>query len=118
MPEGVAEHYREHEERQGHQQDGEMTSKRGDVGRAQGHQDRVGHAVDEVQDGRQQKAHVPAQADLQSKRGFPSLMYKSELLLPLTLTASDATSFLYNSPVIQQDVFHRISATTLQVSSN
>lgn len=67
VPEGVAEHHGEHEERQGHQQDGEMAAKRGDVGRAQGHQDGVGHTVDEVQDGRQQKAHVPAQADLQIK---------------------------------------------------
>lgn len=65
VPEGVAEHHREHEQRHRHQQDGEMAANRGDVGGAQRHQDRVGHAVDEVQDGRQQKAHVPAQADLQ-----------------------------------------------------
>ena len=67
MPEGVAERHGQHEERQGHQQDREMAAKGGDVGGAQGHQDRVRHAVDEVQDGRQQKAHVPAQADLQIK---------------------------------------------------
>lgn len=64
VPESVAERYGKHEERQGHQQHGEMAAKRGDVGGAEGHQDGVGHAVDEVQDGRQQKAHVPAQADL------------------------------------------------------
>lgn len=64
MPEGVAEHHGEHEERHGHQQDGQMAANRGDMGGAQRHQDRVCHAVDEVQDGRQQKAHVPTQADL------------------------------------------------------
>lgn len=46
-----------------------MAAERGDVGGAQGHQDRVGHAMDEVQDGRQQKAHVSAQTDLWMKAG-------------------------------------------------
>lgn len=52
VPKGVAEHHGQHEERHGHQQDGHMAPHRGDVGGAQRHQDRVGHAVDEVQDGR------------------------------------------------------------------
>lgn len=64
MPEGVAERHGEHEERQRHQQDGEMAAKGGDVGGAERHQDGVGHAVDKVQNGRQQKAHVPAQPHL------------------------------------------------------
>ena len=33
------------------------------MGGAQRHEDRVGHAVDEVQDGGEQEAHVPAEAD-------------------------------------------------------
>lgn len=60
MPEGVAEHRREYKERQGHQQDGEMPPKRGDMGSAERHEDGVSHAMNEVQDGGQQKAHVPA----------------------------------------------------------
>lgn len=69
VPEGVAEYHWEHKQRHRHQQDGKMAPERRDVGGAEGHQDRVGHAVDEVQDGRQQKAHVSAQTDLRIEAG-------------------------------------------------
>ena len=68
VPKGVAECHGEHEERQRHQQHGKMAAEGGDVGGAEGHQDGVGHAVDEVQDGCQQEAHVPTQTNLWTQR--------------------------------------------------
>lgn len=67
VPEGVAECHREHKQRHGHQQDGEVAPKGRDVGSTEGHQDGISHAVNKVQDGRQQQTHVSAQADLWSE---------------------------------------------------
>lgn len=53
MPEGEAERYGKYKEGHGHQQNREVAAKGRDVGCAEGHQDRVGHAVNKVQDGRQ-----------------------------------------------------------------
>lgn len=64
VPEGVAEHHRQHEERRRHQQHGQVAPHRRHVGGAERHEDGVRHPVDEVQDGGQQEAHVAAETHL------------------------------------------------------